>query len=77
MQPDITIQEAKAIVREFLHKNAIGYERLTGKVVSFSDLARASRVFVTIHGWQPSPQAEALNQLAREAGFYVEYEERA
>lgn len=72
-QPDITLQQAKAIVRTFLKQNFIGYDKLTGRVVGFSDLARTSRVFVTIHGWQPSPKAEELEQLAREAGFYVEF----
>ena len=75
MQPDITIYEAKDIVREFLKKNFIGYDKLTGKVVSFSDLARASCIFVTIHGWKPSPKAKELDQLASEAGFRVEYQE--
>ena len=53
--------------------------RLTAKTIDFEDLARASMVFVTIHGWgSPAQQAKigallpALEVSARAHGFRVQ-----
>ncbi len=64
---------AKRVIRAVLAEDGIEC-RLTARTVVFSDLARASCVFVTIHGWQPS--ADAADQIAGLAirhGFRVEF----
>lgn len=65
-------RQAKKLVRQWLEERGLPYDKLTAKDVSFSDLARASEVFVRIHGWEPNPAWTELKNLARENGFYVE-----
>ena len=66
--------EAKAIIKGFLTKEKLPFTKLTARTVGFSDLARASCVFVTIHGWKPHSKWVALERLAIENGFCVEAE---
>lgn len=64
---------AKAIIRTELEARRLPFARLTSRTVGFSDLARESCVFVTVHGWGPNPQAEALETVARSHGFRVTF----
>ncbi len=63
---------AKRILTIFLKTNHLPYIRLTAEAVDFSDLARGEAVFVTIHGWQPSPRWQEVADFAKESGFMVE-----
>lgn len=70
MKTPITFNCAKKLIRSAL--SARGLEnKLTAKTIDFSDLARASCVFVTVHGWRPDPLAAELERLAGEHGFRV------
>lgn len=46
--------------------------KLTARTISFADLARGDRIFVTIHGWQPDARWDALSAHAHALGFSVE-----
>lgn len=73
-QNNITARKAGAIIRDELATMGIEL-KVTAQTVSFEDLARVSRVFVTIHNWRSvnDPQMFThLHNLARERGFYVE-----
>lgn len=72
----VTPASAKAAVRKMLQKYGYPSYRLSARTVSFQDLARANCVFVTIHGWQPDPDAADLTQEAREAGFRLDFSSR-
>jgi hypothetical protein len=64
--------QAKKIIQAELEKHNLPYEKLTARTISFSDLARASCVFVKIHGWQPNPAWEELRAVAVANGFRIE-----
>ena len=68
----MTTKEAKRIIASALAANGLE-NKLTARTIGFDDLARGSRLFVNIHGWRPSPLAEALARTARENGFSVEF----
>jgi len=69
----MTVHKAKKLLSEFLASEGLPYTKLTGKTVSFSDLARMSAIFVTVRGWVPSERADDVKEFAREHGFYVEF----
>ena len=46
----MTIQEAKKDLAHRLDWYRVPYKKITGKIVSFEDLARSSRIFLTVHG---------------------------
>lgn len=68
----MTPNEAKRIIADALRQNGREH-KLTARSVSFSDLARGSRVYVKIHDWEPNPIADALESLARSHGFALEF----
>jgi len=68
----MTPRQAKQLVRDRLEALGLQYSRLTARTVDFSDLARCSRVVVTVHGWQPNPAWRDLQALASDNGFYIE-----
>ena len=68
----ITTGEAKAIVRTWLTNNGFPACTLRAKTVSFFDLARESRVVVTIYGWTPNPALSDLERIARAHKFIVQ-----
>jgi hypothetical protein len=68
----VSTHEAKKITREALDRLALPYTRLSARTVDFTDLARASAVFVTVHGWQPSPRWEELKADTKGKGFILE-----
>lgn len=72
MAKTMTPTKAKKIMREFLDKQGLPYEKLTARTVNFSDLARCQRVFVYIHGWQPSPRWSDVKEYAALNGFCVQ-----
>lgn len=74
-----TARQAAALVRQWLRLRSLGPYRVTARTISFSDLARASRIFVTIHGnmalaWSPVEwrQYEAMRRQAAGLGFNLE-----
>ena len=46
----MTIQEAKKDLAHRLDWHLVPYKKITGKTVSFEDLGRGSRIFLTVHG---------------------------
>lgn len=72
METPVSVSVAKKLIRSAL--SARGLEnKLTTKTIDFSDLARASCVFVVVHGWSPDPFAAELEKIARENGFRVTF----
>jgi hypothetical protein len=67
---DITIPQAKKIVRAKLKELELDYTKLTGETVH---ILRDSCVFITIHGWEPDPLAAELKELAVQNGFRVQF----
>jgi hypothetical protein len=73
----MTTQRAKQVVRETLLSLGIDqFFKLSGKTVSFQDLARAECIFVTANrinkGWYITEKAmDVLKSKAKENGFIV------
>jgi hypothetical protein len=68
----VTANEAKRIIKNELDNRGLAYTKLTARTVSFVDLARASCIFVCVHGWQPNPQWAELRRIAVEHSFRIE-----
>ena len=68
----MTNNEAKKIIAKKLSDLNLPTFKLTAKTIDFSDLARASKLFVKIHGWQPSPLWDNLQKVAKENGFLIQ-----
>lgn len=68
----MTPAQAKKITKEALDCRGMSHTRITAKTVSFSDLARASMIFVSVFGSTPSPCWKDVDSIARNAGFRVE-----
>lgn len=68
----MTPNEAKKVIKNYLDTNSLPYTRLSAKIVGFSDLARNSAVFVTVHGWQPRKEWADVKALAWQNDFSVE-----
>jgi hypothetical protein len=69
------IHTAKRIIKNELTNWNVSHSRLSAQTVSFSDLARGSRIFVTIHGVvdnQPSDVWKYIENVARGNGFSIE-----
>lgn len=62
----------KQIIKAELERRGLPYTKLTSRTVDFTDLARASCVFVQIHGWKPSPAWDELKAIAVANGFRIE-----
>lgn len=69
----MTTHEAKKVLKQYLDAEGLSYTKLTAKTVSFSDLARCSKIFVTVHGWKPSPAASGVKAQASANGFCVDF----
>ena len=72
MTTEITPAAAKKLLCGELDRLQLPYTRLTARTIDFTDLARARRVFVCVHGWKPSPAFDDLRLFARPHGFCVE-----
>ena len=68
----MTPNQAKKVIKDRLEQLQLPFTKLTARTVDFTDLARATCVFVKIHGWQPSEQFDVLDKLAKANGFRVE-----
>jgi len=64
--------EAKKIIKTELEARNLSFSKLSARTISFIDLARASCVFVKVHGWQPNAQWDDLQSLAKQHGFCIE-----
>jgi len=62
---------AKKLVENFLHERKIEVQKVTAKTVSFEDLARDSKTFVSVHNAPNGMYWEDLQRLAIENGFKV------
>lgn len=72
----MTPNQAKNTIKAELLALSIPYTRLSARTINFSDLARATCIFVTIHGWEAGYQSGAwykhLRELAVQNGFRIE-----
>jgi cation transport regulator ChaB len=69
-----SVSESKQLVSGWLAEHGLSAEKVSGKTVGFSDLAREAAVpFITIHGWEPNPVAEDLQAWAASHGFRVDF----
>jgi hypothetical protein len=68
----MTPNAAKKIIRQALEERQLPFARLTARTVGFVDLARDSKIFVAIHGWQPNPTWDELQRVAHSNGFCIE-----
>ena len=62
---------AKQIVKDFLDHYSITYTKLTGKTISFVDLARNYWVQITIHGCRGGEWMLELKDRAKDNHFGV------
>lgn len=72
MATPVTVSGAKKLIKSALFARGLE-NKLTAKTIDFSDLTRASCVFVIVHGWRPDPLAADLEKLAREHRFRVTF----
>lgn len=74
----MTAREASKIIKQELEAQKIPFSSVSAKNVSFSDLGRGERIFVTVKGWQQgyaSPARYALIAgIAKQNGFSVDVE---
>jgi hypothetical protein len=68
----MTNSGAKKVIAEKLNSLGLPAYKLTAKTISFMDLARGSKLFVKIHGWQPSPLWDELQKVAKDNGFLIQ-----
>ena len=66
-----TANEAKKIIAAKLNELGLPAYKLSAKTVDFTDLARAQKLFVKIHNWQPSQLWDDLQKTAKENGFLI------
>ena len=67
--------EARKLAKEWLENNGVQYSKITTKTVGFSDLARASKVFVTVRLFsfiEPDKYANA-RKFATDNGFIFNF----
>ena len=69
----MTARQAGALIRKELATRKIPCSKVTGMTVDFTDLARTSKIFVTIYGWKPNPAVAELMQLGKKNGFLVDF----
>jgi hypothetical protein len=76
----MTINEAKKDLKRRLNEKGLTFERLSGKTVSFEDLARVAPVFITIHGANFAGMRELVELTLAgipkpsQGGYIVNYE---
>lgn len=72
---EITARRAGSIVRGWLKSWGIEGVSVTAETISFSDLARCSKVFVAVHGGTFTPeQWSKIIGMARVNGFFIHQE---
>mgnify|MGYP001558854388 CR=1 FL=1 len=74
MNTDVTTaRQATAAVKDWLSSRYLDASRVSARTVSFSDLARCSRIFVEVGNWKPNPIAKDLKEYAQIQGFHVTF----
>jgi hypothetical protein len=66
----MTINQAKNDLKKRLDAFGIQYEKITGRTVSFEDLSRCGRIFLTIHGLVLTPQYWSIHG-ERHKGYHL------
>lgn len=67
-------RSARKIAKAILGKYGYGSVHITAKTVDFTDLARHSAVFVTVHdSWVPQDVAAKVEVDVKAAGFFIEF----
>lgn len=69
----LTPNDAKKIVQGALWNHDIAHTKLTAKTIHFVDLARESRIFVTIYGAPMTERLVDVEKLAKSRGFSIQY----
>jgi hypothetical protein len=72
MNTIISPAACKKIMQQELVARNLPFTKLTARTIDFSDLARATCVFVKIYGWQPNPVWSELRAVAVQNGFRIE-----
>jgi len=73
MAEKVTPRFARKLIKKKLTSLGLS-NRVSARTVGFSDLARVSVVYVTIHNWRPNPIAGTLREYASSWGFYVDFD---
>lgn len=69
----MTARQAAKIVKDELNRRGLGYTKVTGMTVGFTDLARASMICVTIYGWKPAPVANEILAFGRQNKISIDF----
>jgi hypothetical protein len=69
---DITPREASKMLKKRIEELGL-HNPVSAKTISFQDLAGTSEIFVTVHGWKPSPVARELKEFASNHGFFLDF----
>ena len=72
MRTQLTINQCKTLVKNYLDERQLPYRKITARTVHFDDLARDRGIFVTVHGWKGDPAWQGLRLLAYDNDFCVE-----
>lgn len=68
----ITARNASRLMADYLKAEQIGVNRVSAKIIDFTDLARKEAVFVYLDGWPINPEAAAkAKTYARDNGFFL------
>jgi hypothetical protein len=71
--PTLTARKASSLLKKELQARKLPFTTLKARTVSFADLARCSRIFVGIKGWQTNFDAyKDLVAFSASKGFYIE-----
>ena len=68
----MSARKASNLLKDYLAKRGLAF-KVSARTVGFQDLARDSAVFVTVHGWNPSPLASEIKAFGKDNGFFVDF----
>jgi hypothetical protein len=70
----VNTRQAKQIIRDAMENYGLVGFKLTARTIDFTDLARASCIFVQIHApsYEPFPHYQELRELAVSNNFRIE-----
>jgi hypothetical protein len=67
----MTPAQCRKLIQVALNQRGIStWSKLTAKTMHFCG---DSKIFVTVHGWQPNPVASELKRIGHEHGFCVSF----
>jgi len=72
MEKNISINQAKNLIKDELDRLNLSYIKLTARTIDFIDLARDKSLFIKVHGWKPNPLWSNLKQIAKDNNFFLE-----